>query len=279
MPVAQDGVPFRVDALSLDGLLVGGAGYQVAPYLTADRVGLVDAEETAVRWLPSAAPGPGRAAGTGIVAWSEVRDGVQTIVCARARDAWTPVALANGRDSSSTLRASGSAVAWTDRADRVWVSRECGVPRQVGEGEVVAFAWPAGASCSRPHDPDHPARAPRPAETTLEKELTVGTSTIDASGSALAWVDHGAARLVAVFYQGEERVLDRDLPLRDGFFDITVGRRLVVYTQRRDGPDDSRSVVIDMVTGARVELRSEAFAAGDHLAWREGDHYTVAAVR
>ena len=276
MPVAQDGVPFRVDALSLDGLLVGGAGYQVAPYLTADRVGLVDAEETAVRWLPSAAPGPGRAAGTGIVAWSEVRDGVQTIVCARARDAWTPVALANGRDSSSTLRASGSAVAWTDRADRVWVSRECGVPRQVGEGEVVAFAWPAVFVT------DPMTRIIRldaeTGETTLEKELTVGTSTIDASGSALAWVDHGAARLVAV-YQGEERVLDRDLPLRDGFFDITVGRRLVVYTQRRDGPDDSRSVVIDMVTGARVELRSEAFAAGDHLAWREGDHYTVAAVR
>jgi hypothetical protein len=30
---------------------------------------------------------------------------------------------------------------------------------------------------------------------------------------------------------------------------------------------------------ARVDLGAEAFVAGDRIAWREGDHYTVAGTR
>jgi hypothetical protein len=278
VPVAQDGVPFRVDALSLSGLLVGGAGFEVEPYLTADRVGFVDAEEAAVRWMPATSPGFGRAAGTGVVAWSDVGDSLETVWCARARDDWKPVTLGTGLGGGRpAIVASGVLVAWSDDANRVWVSEDCGKPRQVGEGEVLAVTWPdifVADDMNRIFRVDFETGHRR-----VEKVMSHGTPAISASGTALAWVDYETWEFVVV-YDGEQRVLDRDVPIPDGPFDVTVGRRLAVYSQiRQKGPDQARSVVVDLVTGARVELRSEAFAAGDYLAWREGDHYTVATVR
>jgi hypothetical protein len=39
------------------------------------------------------------------------------------------------------------------------------------------------------------------------------------------------------------------------------------------------AVVVDLATGAYTKIQSEAYAAGDYLAWREADHWTAAPVR
>jgi hypothetical protein len=99
-----------------------------------------------------------------------------------------------------------------------------------------------------------------------------------ASGATHAWVDDNR---LFVRSPGAVREFDGCVPT-GGIFELTVGSRLVVCATRRTTADDTivnQAVVIDPGSGVRVILASEAYVAGDLIAWREGDHYTVAPVR
>ena len=110
-----------------------------------------------------------------------------------------------------------------------------------------------------------------------------GATVFAASETYLVWVHDGR---LGVYDRGAGsiRELDDALPApapNGAVADLTVGRRLVAYASRplEADPALTRAVVIDLGGTARVDLGAEAFVAGDRIAWREGDHYTVARTR
>jgi hypothetical protein len=287
VPVAQGGLPLRIDAVSSTGALLGGAGFDADPYRAVDRVGLVEPGDTAVRWLTRGSMGPiyGRAAGDGVVAWAEARDsGVLQVMCARAGNRWRPVRISTtGVDiTDRPLHADGGTVAWTDEAGTAWAADDCARPRSIGRGHVLALALPVaylrvadgGVEIVRLVGPPRSTRVPVSA---------VPAVRFAASEGGLVWVANGGL----VRYDRETsqvRTLDVTLPTGAGasgeIVDLTAGNRLVVYTSRplEGDPSLTRAVVYDLVTGAWLPFAAEVFVADDVIVWREADHYAVTAV-
>ena len=139
----------------------------------------------------------------------------------------------------------------------------CGPPRRIGEGDVVAFSWPdvylsdPDTGRIRRHDLDT-------GHTVAEPRIPESASFPAAFADTLAWVEHQPERLV-VSYGATTRIIDGLPDPGAHVADVTIGRRLAVYSVRPmpDGPDTAASVVIDLRSGERVELASEAFVAGD----------------
>lgn len=286
VPVAQDGVPLRVDALSPTGLLLGGAGFAADPYRAADRVGLVEPGQAGVRWLTDGATSTiyGRAAGDGVVAWAESDGaGILGVMCARAAEGWRPARISIGELNLTDrpVHVDGTTVAWSDAAGRAWAADDCGRPRVIGRGAVVGLAAPV--AFLRPAtgpvavvplaDPDRSTTLPIGSERGIPFAV---------SRDSVVWVaNEGLVRYERA--TGRTQLLDVTLPSatssRSGaaVADLTVGNRLVSYASRSTDGDPSltRSVLYDLTTGAWLLFNAEVFVAGDQIVWREAGHYAV----
>jgi hypothetical protein len=285
VPVAQDGVPFEAQALAEDGTLLGRAGFDATPYRAESRPGLVQLGSSAVRWLGPARPTYAYGAGTGLVAWTEHVDGQHDVqaFCARGVENWRPVQLSTGgvRLAEPMVHVDGGSVAWTDEAGVAWHSVDCGSPRRLRTGDVVALSGSdvflrVGGQVDR-----YDLEADRSRPTSISFG---GPAHFAASETYVVWA-HAGRLTVLDRATGSIRRLEDELPVAVGangeVVTLTVGRRLVAYTSRpMDGSvEAARSVVLDLRGTARIELGAESFAAGDLLAWRAGDRYTIARSR
>jgi hypothetical protein len=280
VPVAQDGLTFRLESVAPDGTLVGGVG---APGTDGDRVGVVTPGSPRVRWL--ADPGADyavRSAGEGIAAWTarnRTPGSATDIMCASARTGWQPVRLGVSGDWGRGLVVGGTVVAWSDREMGTRVSTDCGAARRIGRGAVAAVD---GSTLYRL---GYDARFER---------VDLGTEAVTkVPGISLHTSFFGASGRTMVAIRDEKMTIHRDGAVREiegifsapsgAFADLTVGARVAAFAQqsrtRLDAWSWSLGVVVDLTSGARVDLDVPAFAAGDLLAWREGDHYMVAPVR
>jgi hypothetical protein len=282
VPVAQRGGEFRMEALGAAGLLVGGVGIGVDTWSAAgDKVGTVDRGTTGVRWLTDSGRHWVRAAGDDLVGWATKRDAenASRVFCAALHDDWQPVEVGTTGASSTpgrALFADATIIAWTDDAGEAWSSQECRMPQRVGTGNVVAVSWPT--VYLRTVDGVYSQVDLVAGATVPLAGVPASASFFAASGETHAWVDDNR---MFVSTPGGVRDFDGCVPT-GGVFELTVGHRLVVCSTRRATADDAvenRAVVIDPISGVRVELGSEAYVAGDLIAWREGDHYLVAPVR
>jgi len=287
VPVDQADGLFRADGLAPDGRLFGGAGFGADPYRAPDRVGIVEAEAEAVRWLtPGGSQPQGLVAGAGLVAWGERRgDGYDLqVMCARADDGWRPVQVSTGGAlaSDQPLVADGETVAWNDDAGAAWVSQRCGPPRRIGEGRVVALALPYAYL-------RQPGALGRLDEIAVSgpahrERLTVGVGDavrFAAFGDNIVWADD----TTVTHYDrrtGERRELQAPLPDGSGpageRVTLTVGRGIVTYVSRpvEGDPLRTRSLVFVLSSGAWQHFGAEAYAAGDVFVWRERDRYWLA---
>jgi hypothetical protein len=285
VPVAQDGVPFEAEALAEDGTLLGDAGFDSEPYRAEPRPGLVQRGSPAVRWLGPARPTYAYGAGTGLVAWTEHVDEQHDlqVICARGPENWRPVQLSAGgvRMTDPMIHVDGGSVAWTDEAGFAWHSVDCGPPRRLRTGDVVALSGSdvfvrAGGQVDRY---DLESGRSRPTSIAFG-----GPARFAASQAYVVWAHEGR---LTVYDRGTGQIrrLEDELPVAFGvngeIVTLTVGRRLLAYASRPMDGDLSvaRSVVVDLAGNARIELGAEAFAAGGLLAWREGDGYTIARSR
>jgi hypothetical protein len=287
IPVWQDGVPMQARALAPDGTLVAGAGFDFAPYRATARVGAVPPGADAVRWVPMEGDALSYAAGAGLIAWTAhlTEDHDFDVLCARADEDWKPVRVsATGARLPAAPQASGRTVAWTDEQGVAWTSENCGAARRVGEGEVVALSGGdlflrAGREGGQVNRVDLATGRTRPVSIAFD-----GPAIFAASETFVVWVRQGRLH-VYDRATGAIRRIEDDLPSGagvNGAIDtLTVGRHLAVYASRpMDGdPALAKAFVVDLTGIAGVRLGAEAFVAGDRIAWREGDHYTVARAR
>jgi hypothetical protein len=287
IPVLQDGVPVQAQALAADGTLVAGAGFDFDPYRAPPRTGVVRPGADAVRWVPLDRDAISYAAGDGLIAWTahveEAHD--FDVLCARADEGWKPIRIsAGGARVPAAPQASGRTVAWTDEQGVAWVSENCGAARRVGEGEVVALSGGdlflrAGREGGQVNRVDLATGRARPVSIAFD-----GPAIFAASETFVVWVRQGRLN-VYDRATGAIRRIEDDLPSGagvNGAIDtLTVGRHLAVYASRpMDGdPALAKAFVVDLTGIAGVRLGAEAFVAGDRIAWREGDHYTVARAR
>jgi hypothetical protein len=284
IPVAQDGLPLRVDALSSTGLLIGGAGFAVDPYRAADRIGVVEPGATGVRWLTDGSDHTiyGRAAGDGVAAWAGSGLNDYQVMCARADAGWRPgrISATGLSPTAQPIRADGRTVAWTDAAGTAWASDDCGRPRPIGRGEVVALALPVAFLR---HADDRVEIVPVVGSAPITR-LPVGAEQgirFAVSRDSVVWLANGG---LVHYDRGTRRVrlLDAALPTAasspsGATEDVTVGNRLVAYTLRPTdgGPSSTRAVLYDLITGAWLLFDAEVFVAGDMIVWREAGHYAV----
>jgi hypothetical protein len=277
----------QAQALAADGTLVAGAGFDFDPWRAPPRIGAVPPGEDTVRWVGSDRDTISYAAGDGLIAWTEHLndDHDFDVLCGLAADDWKPVRVsATGSRVPAAPQASGKTVAWTDDQGVAWTSENCGEARRAGEGDVVALAGddlflragPEGGQVNRMN-------------LTTGRTLPVsiafdGPAIFAASQTYVVWV-HENRLNVYDRTTAEFRRIEDDLPTGAGvngaIGTLTVGRHLAAYTSRpMDGdPALAKAFVVDLTGNAGVRLGAEAFVAGDRIAWREGDHYTVARTR
>ena len=271
-----------MEALGAAGVLAGGVGIGVDTWSAAgDKVGMVDRGTTGVRWLTDSGRHWVRAAGDDLLGWATKRDteNASRVFCAALHDDWQPVEVGTTGASSTPGRAL--------YADATIIALD----RRRGGGLVLAGVPDAAAGRHRQRRGGVLAdRVPASVDGVFSQVDLVGGATVPlagvpasasffaASGDTRAWVDDDR---LFVSTRGAVRDFDGCVPT-GGIFELTVGRRLVVCSTRRATADDTvenRAVVIDPTSGVRVALGSEAYVAGDLIAWREGDHYLVAPVR
>lgn len=287
IPVWLDGAPLQAQALAADGTLVGGAGFDFDPYRAPPRIGAVPPGADTVRWVGLDRDTISYAAGDGLIAWTEHLndDHDFDVLCGRAADEWKPVRIsATGARVPSAPQASGKTVAWTDDQGVAWTSENCGTARRAGEGDVVALAGddlflragPEGGQVNRMN---------LTTGRTLPMSIAFdGPAIFAASETYVVWVHEGRLN-VYDRTTAEVRRLEDDLPSGAGangaIGTLTVGRHLLAYSSRpMDGdPALARAFVVDLTGNAGIRLGAEAFVAGDRIAWREGDHYTVVRTR
>jgi hypothetical protein len=287
IPVLQDGVPMQAYALAPDGTLVAGAGFDFDPYRASPRVGAVSPGANTVRWLPADRDAISYAAGDGLIAWTAHLNDEHDfdVQCGRAADDWKPVRVsATGARVPAAPQASGKVVAWTDEQGVAWTSEDCGAARRAGEGEVVALSGTdlflrAGAEGGQVNRVNLTTGRALPMPIAFD-----GPAIFAASETYVVWVHNGRLNVYDRATAAVRRIED-DLPSGAGvngaIGTLTVGRHLAAYASRpMDGdPALARAFVVDLTGIAGVRLSTEAFVAGDRIAWREGDHYTVAGTR
>ena len=198
-------------------------------------------------------------------------------MCASARTGWRPVRLGATWEWRGGVHADGTTVIWNDPDWRTsWVSEDCGKPRRLGAGQVSAVsgdrAYGFGRSVRFQWIDIGTGRATRMPGVSMHSSnvAATGDTVYTIRDEKLTIHRGGTVREIAgIFFQ----------PI-DGLTSLTVGSRVAAYAVRgKGGRPWSDAVVVDLSTGERVDLETEVYAAGDLLAWREGDHYTVAPMR
>jgi hypothetical protein len=287
IPVWQDGVPLGAEALAPDGTLLAGAGFDFDPWRAAPRIGVVAPGADGVRWVSLDSQPYSYAAGDGRIAWTAHLDDQYDfqVLCARASDGWRRVRISSsGARVPAAPQASGRTVAWTDEEGIAWASEDCGQARRIGEGEVVALSGTDLFLRSAPEGGQVNRVDLRTGRTRPVSIAFAGPAIFAASATYVVWV-HERRLNIYDRATGEIRRLEDELPSGAGvngaIESLTVGRRLAAYASRpMDGdPALAKAFVVDLTGTAGIRLGAEAFVAGDRIAWREGDHYTVARTR
>lgn len=214
-------------------------------------------------------------------------------MCAEPNDE-TPVARQISDRGVSTwpepIHVDDEVIVWVDEANGVWAVQGCdGTPWQLPVSPpVVAFAYPdvfvADPAASELHKLDLETETVTRVAELPEDLLQQDDARFAANDEVVVWsADH---RLTLLDRRtGGTREITAGLPDNSRgvgeIIDLTVGNRFVAYSSRgmESDPANNAALVYDLDTATAVALRSEAFAAGDLLLWREDTNYLLAAGR
>jgi hypothetical protein len=231
----------------------------------------------------------GYAAGRGVLAWAEDTGNDYQLMCSEPARDGSPHRIGVGTVGKwpQPIHAARDVIVWVDGTGAVWAVRGCdGTPWQLPvDAPVVAVSYPdvfvvdANASVLRKVDLETNRVS---AVVTLPRALWQHDDVrFAATKAVIVW---SAAGQLTMLDRGTGRTRDipAGLPASAGQnIDLTAGSRLIVASSRatESDPTDNAAFVYDLVTGTAVTLRSEAFATGDFLLWREETNYVLASQR
>jgi hypothetical protein len=288
LPVQQaNGQYFRADALGPSGIVLGGTGFDYAPFRPTDGLVWVIGPE-AGRHVVLKPPPPrqpwAHAVGITVAAWAEDAGDRFGLFCAdpTSRSPVTrEVSRAGVAKSDHPIHADGDVVVWLDDASTVrWVRGCGGLPRSLELPNLLGLSYPEVfyADRGRLHALN--------LESGHSSEVGVMPGAPPTAGLPFA----GNSSFAAWAVGGWLFVLDRrdgllrrtamtPQPSPDAHGRLTIGNRLVAYASRVSESEVEFGFVYDIVSGTGMAMPTETFASRDKLLWREGTSYLVAPAR
>ncbi|HEX6685433.1 MAG TPA: hypothetical protein VF062_21790 [Candidatus Limnocylindrales bacterium] len=285
-PMRQpDGLYFRAEALSPNGIAVGRTGLDYDPYRASDglvwAVGPHTGRRVALNRPPAWYPW-GHAAGTDVAAWAEDSGDRFELFCADPA-APEPSARQVSRTGVAKLErpvhAGGDAVVWTDESGSAHWVRGCGgTPRALPIWDVLGLAYPEVFYTDSGRLRSWNLESGQSSD--VDGWPGGGREAVPfaAGGSWIVWVD-GSTLTVNDRRAGTRRTVPLSgLPhfalARPGR--LTLGDRLVAYAFREFESSREAGFVYDLASATLTVTATETFAARDRLLWREGTDYLVA---